>query len=192
MAKLVLVDVVKPILLSMRKCELTQNEILRVFEGADKHCLGIKQVLLDFLAEEQEQAQPKIKVLADELDTIFTPLNKEICGVCKKHECNKVAGRNVGCCSQCYTNQGHFSRSDDFVSARQTLGKLIDKYGWDHVYGFLGSNGCMLPREYRSNTCLSHMCDNLRSALSPEQRDRVEEIVRRIRKLRESINAPLM
>lgn len=192
MSKLVLADVVKPILLSMRKCELTQNEILRVFEGADKNCEGIKQVLSDFLAEEQAQAQPKIKVLADELDTIFTPLNKEICGVCIRHECNKVAGRNVGCCSQCYTNQGHFSKGDDFVSARLALGKLIDTYGWDHVYGFLGEEGCVLPREYRSNTCLSHMCDNLRSALTPEQLKRVEEIVRKIRRLREAINAPLI
>ena len=78
------------------------------------------------------------------------------------------------------------------MSARQTLGKLIDTYGWDHVYGFLGKDGCVLPREFRSNTCLSHMCDNLRNALTPEQLKRVEEIVRKIRKLRESTNSPLI
>lgn len=192
MAKLLLVDVVKPIFLGLRKKDMGEDSIRKIFEEADRHCAGIKQVFQDLLVEERNGAFPWIKALAEELDTIFRPYNTEVCSVCKAHERHKVEDRNIGCCSQCWVNHGHFNFSTDFVAARRELGKLMDTYGWDHVYGFLGKDGCMLPRESRSNTCLNHMCDEFQKALTPGQRKRVEDIVYKIRKLRDTINSPLM
>lgn len=61
------------------------------------------------------------------------------------------------CCQQCYDNDGHYDPKPE------NLQELKDKYGWSKA-GFLGEKGCLLPRELRSEMCLTWICQEKRTA----------------------------
>jgi hypothetical protein len=73
------------------------------------------------------------------------------------------------CCDQCYASEGHF------LPLPENLQELKDKYGWNKL-GFLGKEGCLLPRELRSEMCLTWICKERRT--KAREKTVAESIVR--------------
>jgi hypothetical protein len=187
-------DIIKPIVSSMRKILGENDKIEKIIYDIDISLSGIKKAYLNLLKQEQAEYLPNIKLLTDELGLIFDSINDVICSDCALHKNKLVDGRNTGCCIECYSSIGHFNHNydDDSIPYRKAIGELKDKFGWDHVHGFLGKDKCMLPREYRSVTCLSHMCNELASKLTDVQRTRVRDIIDEIKRLKRSVKATLI
>ena len=53
------------------------------------------------------------------------------------------------------------------IAGRTAINEKMKKYEWG-PNGFLGANGCTLPRAERSETCLFHLCGRLQEALGKE------------------------
>lgn len=66
------------------------------------------------------------------------------------------------CCKSCGRSMGWFKTKERFELTK-------DKYGWDINTGFLGDNGCIIPWEERSTTCLTHTCMDIR--MNKEQKE---------------------
>ena len=56
------------------------------------------------------------------------------------------------CCNECFDNNAYFQEIDEEYYAY-----LKERFGWTKK-GFLGDDGCKLPRELRSRICLSYSC----------------------------------
>jgi hypothetical protein len=56
------------------------------------------------------------------------------------------------CCHNCSANIGYL----DFLEEDEDYSRIADLFHPNT--GFLGKNGCLLPFEYRSRTCLTHQC----------------------------------
>jgi len=80
--------------------------------------------------------------------------------ICVDNECKKYRSTR-GCCQDCYRNNAHFSH------ARQlTLDLIFKRFKFNKETGFfVDGKGCILPREFRSCTCLNFVCDDLRREL---------------------------
>lgn len=74
--------------------------------------------------------------------------NREFCVICAK--------RGKDCCQCCGETVGHFSAIDDGIT-KETINKLKIAYSFD-TKGWLGKDGCRLPRHLRSFTCLHFFC----------------------------------
>ena len=62
------------------------------------------------------------------------------------------------CCINCYTNLGYIKRIQD----SQRVIKLISSKFKKNVGFWRKGKGCILPRKYRSVTCLGYRCNNSR------------------------------
>jgi hypothetical protein len=80
------------------------------------------------------------KELTKELEEIYK--GRCFCGM--HEQCN--------CCNDCHKRKGFFGSTEDFEQAKA-------KYTFDGN-GFLGENGCRIPPEDRSFTCVTHLCPN--------------------------------
>jgi hypothetical protein len=69
-----------------------------------------------------------------------------------------------GCCSDCRNNIGYLSRTKE-----GSTDAYIEL--WDIRHGFWRPDGCALPPNMRSLTCLSYRCQGLRWADSNEDRE---------------------
>ncbi len=81
----------------------------------------------------------EIEPIVKELASIFDPLCSELCPGC-----------SVSCCEPCVREKGYYK---DWQ-----FEELKRKYAFDEKNGFLGANGCLIPRLYRSHRCLYHIC----------------------------------
>lgn len=74
-------------------------------------------------------------------------------GICR----GKVLGRN-GCCMHCASTFGYWEKEDRGLD-EETVKAMAEFYDSDK--GFLRDGcGCILPREYRSPTCLYIFCSD--------------------------------
>lgn len=78
------------------------------------------------------------------------------------------------CCSYCYSSEGHFNGRKIY---KNKLDKL--KQYWTPKTGFLQKGeGCRLPIEMRSITCLTFICDIARKNMSVKDRKLLRNIER--------------
>ena len=89
-----------------------------------------------------EKEQKKIKKIVSKIDKLFSPFVKKYCGSCGKSSC----------CSSCYIGRGFFP---DYI-----FDEIKKRFKFDkkNKKGFLTETGCIIPREFRSITCLSYTC----------------------------------
>ena len=143
-----------------------------------------------------KQAEKWIKKYCDELETIFAPINKELCGPC--------FSKGNGCCNMCAENNGYFKHeiyynwikmknkfnvnvTDSYATIRWHLfteiNKLKEEYGFDEQDGFLDKTNkcCRLPRWKRSITCLGYYCNKAASHWSAGT---IHDLCGRIKKIR--------
>ena len=81
----------------------------------------------------------EIKPIIKELTKIFDPLCADLCPDC-----------TISCCEPCVREMGYYKNKKN--------DHLKSKYGFNEKTGFLGPHGCLIPRLYRSNRCLYHIC----------------------------------
>jgi len=63
------------------------------------------------------------------------------------------------CCADCAKYKGWYDNERDELHTQFTIDEQKQiKQCWDEKTGFLGENGCKLPRRLRSYTCLSTDC----------------------------------
>lgn len=125
-----------------------EREFKERIKKIDVKIPGILEIYDNILKEEKENSEQKLKDLCIELGNILDPINKEICNSCK--DC---------CCKDCWYSHGHFQNICD-IKQRKEFEERARKYNWTEK-GFLGDNGCKLPRYLRSNTCLRHICGKI-------------------------------
>lgn len=89
--------------------------------------------------EMNEVYYQEIEPIINELAYIFDPLCSELCSGCA-----------VSCCEPCVREKGYY-KDEKFE-------QLKSKYTFDEKRGFLGPNGCFIPRIFRSTRCLYHIC----------------------------------
>lgn len=83
--------------------------------------------------------------LGEKIGGHFEGLNK----ICNKKTCE-------GCCNSCAYSGGYlWNLRYDFPEIVEYLKK---EYKFNERHGFLGENGCTLPRHFRSGTCLGFVC----------------------------------
>jgi hypothetical protein len=189
-------EIAEPIILGITS-ECGDHTTKEIVKSIDSRLPGFNDLYKEFKKNQLEQAIPKIKELADEMSVIVDPVNKTVCSDCPRYKESKAPSdwgvKNLGCCECCWESNGHFNRSDNCTTLqyRKEIGILKDTHGWNHLTGFLSNKGCMLPREKRSCTCLGHFCSSLRSALTKEQNDRINIIIKEIKDLRIIAKTPL-
>ena len=71
-------------------------------------------------------------------------------GVCNHYRNNK---RRYSCCDHCYAKVGYQE-----VKAQELPKEYLPHFS--NPKGFLGDNGCKLPREMRSSICITYICDD--------------------------------
>jgi hypothetical protein len=177
-----MVDVVKPIVLSFRK-NITdgynpQQEV-RLFLTPE-----LKKAYQEFITNEVATADSRLKECIKELGTIYDPVNVIACADCKRDVYINDSRKKVlpiGCCVDCWNQKAHFRW--DGLKGRAAFFSLTQKYNWG-LMGFWTPHGCKLPRELRSLTCLEHTCDKLNSKLTEEQRKRRNELIEEIQRLK--------
>ena len=163
----------------------SKKNLENLFEDANSQYPGIQKAFQKHLQNEKDNAVVKLHNLAIELDYIFAKGNKEACAKCQRGSVgDQPADPRNGCCSGCWGSHGHFEYYSSVIKFRTAIGALMDKYGWNHVYGFWSKQGCVLPREQRSICCLQESCDKLDKYLTQEQRKRHRDIIKEIRRLR--------
>jgi hypothetical protein len=86
-----------------------------------------------------ESYNREIEPIIKELASIFDPLCSELCSGC-----------TVSCCEPCAREKGYYKA--------ERFEELKRKYSFDEKKGFLGPNGCLIPRLLRSTRCLYHIC----------------------------------
>jgi hypothetical protein len=91
------------------------------------------------------------------IDNICKPVNDKYCATCK-----------VCCCKNCSECDAHYRISGKITNrfraiVRQGLDELKSVYGWNDKKGYLGADGCKLPRVFRSLTCLRFTCNKFNS-----------------------------
>jgi hypothetical protein len=113
------------------------------------------KMVFKILIERYRKASEKdIPHLVKKIDEVYLPFNKEKCTNCTN--C---------CCKECATNKGYLHVSgDEFIKLSKMYGFEPNKensYGGieSRGIGFLGPDGCKIPRELRSHTCLNYCCD---------------------------------
>lgn len=80
-----------------------------------------------------------LEPIIQELSDLFDPLCTELCPSC-----------TISCCEPCVREKGYYE-DERFEEMRV-------QYGFNPQKGFLGPNGCILPRLLRSKRCLYHIC----------------------------------
>jgi hypothetical protein len=98
-----------------------------------------------------KKQEEEVKKLCNELDGLFNPFIEKYCKNC-----------DSCCCARCFDAKGYHCLSN------KKFGELTKKYKFDIKTGFLTSNGCILPRSLRSETCLRYICHFIREDLSKE------------------------
>jgi len=81
----------------------------------------------------------EISTIIEELASIFDPLCAELCSGCA-----------ISCCNDCVKEMGYYRDKQ--------IEDLKSKYSFDEKKGFLGAQGCCIPRPDRSERCLYHIC----------------------------------
>lgn len=117
------------------------------------------------------------------LESIFDPANKRVCSDCPCASSGSTVddcvgtyiSKEAGCCSRCARGGGYFS-------TKKQENKLKKKYGWDDKYGFFNNSikECMLPREVRSETCLTYTCEYLYVAIGEDKMELVRDAWKRL------------
>ena len=123
-----------------------------------------------------------VSKITDSIEEILGDPVKEFCSRCLKT-----------CCNLCAKYEGHFMFEGKMFKqyeivppeAQAQLDWLKKSFGWSNDKGFLGENGCLLPREFRSITCQRSNCDIVQKALSPSQVEFLREHVLQLKRLRE-------
>lgn len=78
------------------------------------------------------------------------------------HVCASCQHGPKGCCAACGYQEGYLKWRDDHPhNSPQFLKGLKELYGFTEKDGFWSPQGCKLPREKRSNTCLRYACHDL-------------------------------
>jgi len=80
-----------------------------------------------------------LEPVIQELASLFDHLCGELCPSC-----------TISCCEPCVREKGYY-QDGRFEEMRA-------QYGFSPQKGFLGPNGCILPRLFRSKRCLYHIC----------------------------------
>ena len=90
-----------------------------------------------------------LEPIIQELSSLFDPLCSELCPGC-----------TISCCEPCAREKGYYEdgRFEDMRAS----------YGIDPQKGFLGQNGCVVPRLLRSKRCLYHICLRIQFRLIKE------------------------
>ena len=81
----------------------------------------------------------ELEPIIQELSSLFDHLCAELCPGC-----------TVSCCEPCARERGYYvdERFED----------MKEQYGFNPQKGFLGPHGCIIPRLFRSERCLYHIC----------------------------------
>jgi len=131
---------------------------------------GILEIYEEILKKEKNNYKETLKNLCNELGQILNPINKEICSNCER--C---------CCRECWDIKAHFSfYNNKEKEDKLEFNKLMKLYNWNEN-GFLGKEGCNLPRENRSRTCLNYICDKMRRKL--QEVNKYDEVINIIKKI---------
>ena len=112
----------------------------------------------------------EIEPIIKELACIFDPLCSELCWGC-----------TISCCESCVREKGYY-KDEKFK-------ELKSKYAFDEKRGFLGPNGCLIPRLFRSARCLYHICMRIQFKIIKENgSDEFNKFKEKIAKLSEQHN----
>lgn len=93
---------------------------------------------------------------------------------------------NVGCCYLCKEKIGYFIENKEKI-------KILKKcFGFHKVFGFFDINNmsCGLPREFRSNTCLSFCCRKFNREMTSGESNLIRKITSEIRYLQSICKIP--
>ena len=87
-----------------------------------------------------------------------------------KEQKNSIAG----CCACCAREDGYLREYN--------ISYLKRKYNFDKKYGFFNVEHklCLLPRHYRSETCLSYLCQALRDKIGTQNTKQVRKIAHKM------------
>lgn len=144
------------------ECSKNHQSVEPYAKELEESYTGISAIFKEIRDSEKEKAEKDCKDIIKELDSIFLPHNKTLCPECKN--C---------CCTGCWDARGHFHLNPNYtgstgsIAGRAAINEKMKKYEWG-PNGFLGPNGCTLPRAERSETCLFHICGKMQEALGKE------------------------
>lgn len=81
-------------------------------------------------------------------------IEKPNCGMA----CLKAGDRPSCGCDQCTTYAPHFYKSEKFNRGFTDEDLELINSAWDNVHGYLGPDGCKLPRHLMPVMCLRYRC----------------------------------
>jgi hypothetical protein len=101
--------------------------------------------------------------LAEATDTIDYGCDFNKSGLCKRKRRDRKSSK-MCCCAGCYYTMGYL---DEIPINLADISKIAKHFTIEDKQGFWRKDsGCILPRKYRSNVCLTYNC----YSLSPEDR----------------------
>ena len=136
---------------------------------------------------EIEELREIEKKIADFTDWAFNDYCKEICG----------SDDVTSCCKDCNKAEGLLPEDREFIVTvskdmnefdwvgnypREVVDILKEDFNFDDERGFLGENGCKLPRKYRSAICLCESCSAVKKKVKPKLEEDYELIFDNLRK----------
>lgn len=125
----------------------------KIIEGRKKRALSSTRLRINALLSDRVEAYGKKHFSWEEWREVAQKTSdiNYGCSNCKNRTFDKRA-----CCKSCAINLGYHSA----VEIGEHRDMLIDYF--DPINGYWRENvGCIIPRKYRSPTCLAYSCDNM-------------------------------
>ena len=184
MEKLINESVLEAIIEAVR--DKITGDLDRPFDGelAFFKKVGLTKEYKKYCEDEESQAEFKLKQATDRLGEIFDPINSQVCSKCTKGE--------RGCCVDCWQRYGHFKFGKSREEGKKDIAKLAELYKFKIFDGFWSKEGCSLPREKRSVTCLEHRCSTVSELLKPGEEDEIYKLIKTIRNCRYIMKANII